>query len=72
MYMIIIYLELKFHYVWLKLMYIARLTMGKLTTFKQSEWEKATDKRIQRNTITRRVERLMQREQFSLEDRRDK
>ncbi|KAK3736557.1 hypothetical protein QZH41_018280, partial [Actinostola sp. cb2023] len=37
-----------------------------------SQWEKATDKRIQRNTINRRVDRLMQGEAFKLEDRREK
>lgn len=38
----------------------------------KSEWEKATDKRIKSNTISRRVEKLMQRGTFSLEDRREK
>ena len=38
----------------------------------QSEWEKATDKRIKSNTIARRVEKLMQRGTFSLEDRRER
>jgi len=38
----------------------------------QSQWEKATDKRIQRNVINRRVERLMQAENFKLEDRRER
>lgn len=38
----------------------------------KSEWEKATDKRIKSNTITRRVEKLMQRGTFSLEDRRER
>ncbi|XP_031565537.1 cilia- and flagella-associated protein 53-like [Actinia tenebrosa] len=38
----------------------------------KSEWEKATDKRIQRNTIVRRVDRLMQSETFNLEDRRER
>ena len=52
-------------------MQIVSLT-GSFVIFKQSEWERNTDKRIQRNTITRRVERLMQKEQFSLEDRREK
>lgn len=38
----------------------------------KSEWEKATDKRIKSNTIARRVEKLMQRGTFSLEDRRER
>lgn len=38
----------------------------------KSEWEKATDKRIKSNTIVRRVEKLMQRGTFSLEDRRER
>lgn len=38
----------------------------------KSEWEKATDKRIKSNTISRRVEKLMQRGTFSLEDRRER
>jgi len=38
----------------------------------RSEWEKATDKRIQRNTVTRRVKGLLQTERFSLEDRRER
>lgn len=41
-------------------------------SFLQSEWEKATDKRIKSNTISRRVEKLMQRGTFSLEDRRER
>ena len=40
--------------------------------FLQSEWEKATDRRIKSNTIHRRVEKLMQRGTFSLEDRRER
>lgn len=38
----------------------------------KSEWEKATDRRIKSNTIHRRVEKLMQRGTFSLEDRRER
>lgn len=38
----------------------------------KSEWEKATDKRIKSNTIARRVEKLIQRGTFSLEDRRER
>ena len=38
----------------------------------QTTWEKETDKKIQRNTVKRRMNDLLQREQLSLEERRDK
>lgn len=38
----------------------------------QTTWEMETDKKIQRNTIKRRVESLLEREKYSLEERRDK
>ncbi|XP_065910618.1 cilia- and flagella-associated protein 53-like [Dysidea avara] len=38
----------------------------------KTTWEMATDKKIQKNTIKRRVENLLQKEKYSLEERRDK
>ncbi|XP_066274007.1 cilia- and flagella-associated protein 53-like [Branchiostoma lanceolatum] len=38
----------------------------------KNDWERITDKRIQKNTVTRRVQGLLQQEKFSLEDRRQK
>lgn len=38
----------------------------------KTTWEMETDKKIQRNTIKRRVESLLEREKYSLEERRDK
>ena len=38
----------------------------------QTTWERETDKKIQKNTVKRRVNELLQREQLSLEERRDK
>ena len=38
----------------------------------KNDWEKITDKRIQQNTIKRRVSGLMQQSEFTLEDRRQK
>lgn len=38
----------------------------------KNDWEKTTDRRIQSNTVKRRVRSLMQQEEFSLEDRRQR
>lgn len=38
----------------------------------QTTWERETDKKIQKNTVKRRISDLLQREQLSLEERRDK
>lgn len=38
----------------------------------QTTWERETDKKIQKNTVKRRINDLLQREQLSLEERRDK
>lgn len=38
----------------------------------KNEWERWTDKKIQLNTVKRRVEGLMQANEFSVEDRREK
>lgn len=35
-------------------------------------WERTTDKKIQKNTIQRRVEGLLRQHQYSLEERRDR
>ena len=38
----------------------------------KTSWERTTDKKIQRNTIQRRVESLLRQQQYSLEERRDR
>ena len=38
----------------------------------KTTWERTTDKKIQRNTIQRRVESLLRQQQYSLEERREK
>ncbi len=38
----------------------------------KNDWEKITDKRIQQNTVRRRVSDLMQQSEFTLEDRRQR
>lgn len=39
--------------------------------FLQTKWEQTTDKKIQRNTIHRRMESLLRQQKYSLEERRD-
>ena len=41
-------------------------------TNKQTVWEQSTDKKIQKNTVQRRVEGLLRQQRYSLEERRDK
>ena len=38
----------------------------------QTKWEQSTDKKIERNTVQRRMEGLLRKQQFSLEERREK
>ncbi|XP_077988952.1 cilia- and flagella-associated protein 53-like [Glandiceps talaboti] len=38
----------------------------------KNDWESITDKRIQQNTVKRRVKNMLQQEEFSLEDRRQR
>ena len=38
----------------------------------KTSWERTTDKKIQRNTIQRRMEGLLRQQQYSLEERRDR
>lgn len=38
----------------------------------QTKWEQTTDKKIERNTVQRRMEGLLRKQQFSLEERREK
>ncbi|XP_071952788.1 cilia- and flagella-associated protein 53-like [Antedon mediterranea] len=38
----------------------------------KNDWERITDKRIQNNTVTGRVNCLLQKEEFALEDRRER
>ena len=38
----------------------------------QTQWEKETDVRIQKNTVKRRVETILKKESFDLEQRREK
>lgn len=38
----------------------------------QTTWERETDKKIQKNTVKRRMNDLLQHEQLSLEERRDR
>ena len=38
----------------------------------QTKWEQATDKKIERNTVQRRMEGLLRKQQYSLEERREK
>ena len=38
----------------------------------KTTWERTTDKKIQRNTIQRRVESLLRQQQYSLEERRER
>lgn len=38
----------------------------------KTSWERTTDKKIQLNTVQRRMEGLLQQQQYSLEERRDK
>ena len=38
----------------------------------QTTWERETDKKIQKNTVKRRMNDLLQREHLSLEERRDR
>lgn len=38
----------------------------------KTSWERTTDKKIQSNTIQRRVESLLRQQQYSLEERRDR
>ena len=40
--------------------------------FLQTAWERTTDKKIERNTVQRRMESLLRQQQYSLEERRDK
>ena len=41
-------------------------------THTQTKWEQATDKKIERNTVQRRMEGLLRKQQYSLEERREK
>ena len=38
----------------------------------QTTWERSTDRKIERNTVQRRVEGLLQQREYSLQERRDK
>ena len=38
----------------------------------QTTWERTTDKKIERNTVQRRMEGLLRQQQYSLEERREK
>ena len=38
----------------------------------QTQWEKETDVRIQKNTVKRRVDTILKKESFELEQRREK
>ena len=38
----------------------------------KNEWERSTDKRIQSNTVKRKMKNMLQKEEFSVEARREK